>query len=280
MKVVILGNCQAASYRRLFQAMLPGAAVQSFNPATAAMPDLALAVREADMVFAQRFRPALEEALCTQNGVTRDSFHTLPSVVFMGYHPDCIYLPNIRAAGTGLPSDYQSAIAVAGFLSGRSPRDTLLLYNSYICAAAGYHDRFLQASATLEAHFVSLGFPDLAEHISGWAAGGPFMHTINHPRIDVLGDIAFAVARKAGLSVQTAPRTSDALAKATRWPVYPPIAARLGIAGSLRLVRHQPPNPIDMDWLDYLRLCHSIYRGLSQANLRTPDVENILRLID
>jgi hypothetical protein len=63
----------------------------------------------------------------------------------------------------------------------------------------------------------------------------PFMHTINHPKATMLGVIARLLAVKAGLvpkSTSPPELVHDALSAQAIWPVYPAIAARLGMRGS------------------------------------------------
>ena len=61
------------------------------------------------------------------------------------------------------------------------------------------------------------------------------MHIVNHPKIEVLAQLAQLGAKQAGLSGALAPPEGvpDRLARCQTWPVYPELARRLGVPGSL-----------------------------------------------
>jgi hypothetical protein len=116
---------------------------------------------------------------------------------------------------------------------------------------------------------------DLTAALEGWHRRGPFMHTINHPRIIACAGIAHLAAARLGLVDPAGPPPElpfDPLAADTIWPVYPEIAEELDVPGSLlftgsllfkRITR--PIEPLgNRTWLplpDFIRESFAMYRA-------------------
>lgn len=62
---------------------------------------------------------------------------------------------------------------------------------------------------------------------------GCFMHTVNHPRVEVLVALAAAVARALGTPNDAPVPMPDALAADWLWPVYPAVGEALGLPHGL-----------------------------------------------
>ncbi|MHA7066686.1 WcbI family polysaccharide biosynthesis putative acetyltransferase [Azospirillum argentinense] len=282
MKVFVLGNCQVTGLKKSLSALLPDAEVSGCFPfGRGDLDQVAEKIRGMDYIFTQKLPDNIITALGISSDSVRSRVYTIPNIAFPGYHPDCVYLPGINAANSSLPTDYNSAIAVAGFLRGRTPEETLTLYNTYIYAISGYFNSFSMACRNLEAHFKACEF-DLSEHLKRWVAKGPFMHTINHPRINVLLDIANMAVKRAGLSPVDVPdgAVKDDLAHFTRWPIYPELARRLGLEGSTMLyLNPDPSRPAVMTLLEYVQNCFKIFPTLDREKMLIPEVRAILQHI-
>jgi hypothetical protein len=78
---------------------------------------------------------------------------------------------------------------------------------------------------------------DLSAAMICWERSGVFMHSINHPKVVVLADIAKALLKNANLpfdpDLPLADIVPDVLANGGIWPVYPDLARTIGVAGSL-----------------------------------------------
>ena len=159
--------------------------------------------------------------------------HVLPGFSFAGYHPDMCY---VRVAGQQLDSatgGYHSRLAVAGYLAGLNARDTVALYNRLAFARLGYFAVFEEQVALMTARWARDGI-DAEPMLRGWAKAGCFAHTINHPKMIVLLDLARIACERMGVAPDNPgvdPRTlPDRLARGAMHPVFPDIAAALGIA--------------------------------------------------
>ena len=156
----------------------------------------------------------------------------IPTISFNAYHPDICYLLESGSSLKGPLGDYHSLIAYAAFACGLSEARALALYRESVYADLGYFERWDQARTALLGNFTSHGF-DIATHFVDWSRNGPFMYSFNHPRVHCVRDIAKAILARAGLDpVYRDALPHDNLANGPVFPVYPEIAARLGVDGS------------------------------------------------
>jgi hypothetical protein len=282
MKILIVGNCQSGGFGRVFKKMLPNDEVSSFTISNKNLPRILASAAESHITFSQgilnrtEISDQIEDAL-TQAG----NVHKIPRILFNGYFPDVTFVPDLTSKTSASPADYHSAIAIAGFLDGRSPRDTARLYNAFVYASLGYFDAFAIARDVFLKHCMDLGL-DMSAKFDSWGANGPFMYAINHPSIRVIADIAYAAAEKAGLNPQTIdPDTVvDNLKLALNWPIYPGIAKKLGVQGSMRITRSREGKELDISWDDYLQNIHAVYASIDPERLRNPQVQKVLNLLD
>ncbi len=128
--------------------------------------------------------------------------------------------------------DYHSALIVYGFAQGFSVDAIVSLFREEVFAKVGYLDDWFGARDSLLRLSREHGF-DLDRLFAGWMRRGCFMHTINHPKLFVLEDLARAALQRGGIPARSA-RCEDMLPdplSGSVWPVYPEIAARYGVPG-------------------------------------------------
>jgi hypothetical protein len=157
-----------------------------------------------------------------------------PNLVFQGYHPDCTYLAVDGRKARSPMGDYHSRIVTAAYAAGLSIAETARLFNKLVYVRLGYLKRFALAKSALAEDFVKHGY-DFACVEGEWVTAGPFMHTINHPKLPVCASIARQMLSRARLEIRDVnlgDRVHDELANMPQWPVYPEIAATLGMSGS------------------------------------------------
>jgi hypothetical protein len=156
----------------------------------------------------------------------------IPTISFNAYHPDICYLLESGSAVKGPLGDYHSLIAYAAFECGLSETSTLTLYRESMYDSLGYFQRWDHARSTLIENFTRNGM-DIAAKFVDWSRTGPFMYSFNHPRVHCVRDVAEAILTRAGLdSIYRDALPHDNLANGPIFPVYPEIAARLGVEGS------------------------------------------------
>lgn len=238
-RICVLTGCQMEGLVSALQILLPDCEVEGFHTYRLRDPDgpeLAARARSADLLFMKPLEPsygALSEEE-VRSACKRVQF--VPQLVFPAYHPDLTYLP--RSDGTHVQSpltDYNSTIAVCGFLLGLSIERTLGLYNAYVYRTLGYFDLVARCRSDLIADFADYGI-DLEGAVDRWIEHPDcFMYSTNHPKPHVLADVALAACQTAGLDV---PKTfpcpdmmPDKLATWVMYPMFPEIAERVGKAG-------------------------------------------------
>jgi hypothetical protein len=188
-----------------------------------------------------------------------------PPFVFFGFHPDMTSLPDPYRSRFPAPiADYHSKLAITGFVTGRSVSQTLGLLNPLVFGKLGYFDAFNQEIAATVSMF-RLYHMDIAPCFARWREFGCFMHTPNHPMPLVLSDLMRIALATAGIPSDPAANLDgipDELANHSRAPVYPSIAARLGVPGSTDFSPVRSPDaqsaPV-MPAAEFIQACFQIY---------------------
>lgn len=260
-KAVVSSNCQAGGLGRAFGLLMPDwdvvtvAYPQLLDPATRpAMIDL---YRSADLVLTLDWPDHFGEFSAARVRELNQRVIFVPAFEFAGFHPDCTYI--LTADGKALQTpltDYNSIIAAAGYLAGVSPARLPALYNAYTFAKLGYFDLPAASKlATLE-QFSRHGL-DIAPLFDAWERRGSFMHSVNHPKIWVLVDIARLVCEQHDLGriedVPYAELLFDELANGPVYPVFPEIARRLEVPGGSRYFKTMPTPSAPRERLLHLR---------------------------
>lgn len=237
MKIGVHFNCQNEGIAVALRALLPGAEVINYHSATdlseREQAERAAILCACDHVITSHFdgRHGLLSAEALRRSARQ--CHVLPGFAFAGYHPDMCYVHSDGRMVGSRTGGYHSRIAVAGYLAGMDARDTVALYNHLVFARLDYFAAFEEQVALLCGLWASDGI-EAEPLVRAWAARGCFAHTINHPKMIVLLDMA----RIACARMDVAPENPDMdpaslpdkLARGSMHPVFPEIAASLGIA--------------------------------------------------
>ncbi len=167
----------------------------------------------------------------------------VPLIFFRGFHPDTTYATNaagqpIRVA-TSPSLDLQqgwwaenSALVLWAWRNRLTVDAATALFNADVFRALGYFDAWDASVRRLRAQFEACGL-DFARFFQACKQRGPFMLSINHPRVRALTELAKQIALKLD-----APRTvlelplddlvPDDLAFGPLWPIYTEIGEALG----------------------------------------------------
>lgn len=206
----------------------------------------------------------------------------VPTMIFRGFHPDLCYAASGDETLLSPGDTYHSILAVAAFNRGFSADEALALFHADIFDACGYFDVWdIERQALLD-YFRSFDL-DISADFRRWSRSGGFMHSINHPRIDCLYDIARAVLRRAGVEpFESGFLPPDNLANAGVFGIYPAIGERFGVAGhyffkqagSLRLASLE----------EFVRGCFDIYQRFAVGSIEAdephrPRYEHVLSLL-
>lgn len=282
-----MGNCQARGVAQALRVLAPDAQVCLLPMGRLAkdyrsLDAFAAALRGYDHVFPMPFAGFFPDGDSSELAAMLPNIRIFPGIVFPAFHPDAVYVGEIGSQANTrlLPSPlhtYHSAIVLFGFLRGLSRTRIVSLFRAETFERLGYLDMWPLAAAELLAYAESTGFPIEAEFVR-WSREGAFMHTFNHPKLSVLGDVAARLLREAGLTpadLSLDAYLADELLKDVVWPVYEPVAARYGIKGSTlfkrRQKREQAPSLLSLD--AFVAESLALYRATPAAQLRCQRVE-------
>jgi hypothetical protein len=206
----------------------------------------------------------------------------IPCFGFTGYHPDCCYVAADGEHITDGPvGPYHSMIALAGYKEQIGPAATARFFNDRIYEQAGYYRQWEAQRDETTNYFARFGY-DIGGIFRKASRGRSFMHTIDHPDIVLMTEMAKVVLRRFDRPYrEEAPAPVDALANVS-WPIYPEVGERLGVAGDYRF------RPIDryitLDLNEYLEEAFASFGRWDRSRLRVfrhiqPRLQHIRRLI-
>jgi len=162
----------------------------------------------------------------------------IPTIVFPAFHPDIIYAVDAKQRRIQcLNADYHSALCLWGWKNKCSPELTASLFSERTFYELGYLHIWDNSCAALQTRFkdARLDFSTFWRRVKRL---GAFMYSSNHPKVEVVCEVAKQIAVKLGASEsiydepihELLTETLDAI----RWPIYPPIAQQLGLKGSFQ----------------------------------------------
>lgn len=203
MQVVVIGNCQVLSVATAVRFMLPDAAVRVVPVRSmdeAGWERLAHELLREDVVLAlQRRTGRVVLGPAEYDATPSQAIVVMPPFTFPGFHPDMSYVKRVGGGYLGPSSDYSSVLAVYGFLAGLTPAETRNLYRAEIYEALGWN--FSAAVTALISRYAEFGL-DVQGLLPAWLSDGPFMTTINHPRLRPVADVTRLALEKVGLTLR------------------------------------------------------------------------------
>lgn len=282
-RVAIIGGCQVVGFAASARSLMPNADVQDWHVGVHPIMEreaLAALLPSFDLVLSQMPNADEQDPLATirlrEQGV---KVLPLPVVSFSGFHPDSTYVLNAGRVVQGAFSDYHSILIAACFSLGLPRERVPNLFNTLIFHELGYFHEFEAAKSAFIERWQSVGI-DLTFTIDRWLGEtGLFMHTLNHPHIRVLADLCRLALNHAGLIGQDAAWTiplTDSLADHFVWPVYPALAKRIGVGGSIVFMRPAQGLPSGesrgVSLTAYVTACYERYTSIERDVLSVPSI--------
>jgi hypothetical protein len=207
----------------------------------------------------------------------RSNVWRVPHLLFSGYHPDLCYL---LSGGRPLPSPlthYHSVIAYAAFASGLSETGAMACFTEANFADLGYFDQWEIARDELVSSYQAFDL-DIRHAFVRWSRRGPFMHTVNHPGISALRDIAELILRRAEEEVtDTDIVPHDNLVNGPIFPVYPEIGMKVGVRGSYTFKRGGGYSCISLE--QFVRESFEIYRATASIEVHPSYEAKVARAV-
>lgn len=225
MKVYVVGNCQAPAIALCLSRMNPSLATESLpnsaDPTQTAAPG--------DVIFRQHvaWDPFTVRELAPNEIM-------YPQIWFNAFHPDSVYIAEGGTFIDGPVGQYHSLLAFWAWQRGLTAERTVELFTGPVFEQLGYFEYEPVAARAQFVEAEGAGFP-LDGLLARWRRVGCFMHTLNHPRLFVIADLARALAVRAGIEIvneRPEDYLDDPFLQSTVWPVYPEIGERLGVPGS------------------------------------------------
>jgi hypothetical protein len=154
--------------------------------------------------------------------------------------------------------DYHSRICLTAYRLGASVEKTVAMFHAGTYRALGYLSDWERDRESFIAMYGMYGL-EVRDLFLEWARKGLIPHSVNHPTIAMLSDLARLMARKVGLPlVDHNLLPHDNLANGPIFPVYPEMAMELGLAcGSYRFKTVNRYHTVDL--VEFVRRCFEEY---------------------
>lgn len=191
----------------------------------------------------------------------------IPTLSFSAYHPDCTYAGGASGMLNGPMDAYHSIIILAAFNSGLSAKDAEGLFRGEVYERVGFTDYWIPQRDRLVESFSNHGY-DISNEIRRWGRHEAWMHTIDHPKMPPIYDVARAIMRSMGVEDEGARvLPEDNLTKGCSWAVYPEIGEAVGVPGSLRFKKFNDYRHIGLPQL--IREFYTVYEQEPAGSVHT-----------
>jgi hypothetical protein len=285
LRVAVVGGCHVSGISLALRALLPGATVNAWHVGVSLPAEkIAEEMPSHDVIVTQGLDLSgwgdLEiTKLREKYGATKRVVF-VPTTIFTGLHPDLTHVDYQGDVLNTPMGTMHSVIAIAAYTMGINPYQTARLFNAATYEKLGYMNSFQTAAERLIEQLEFYGY-NIVPHLDRWLLSGAFMHTANHPRIDVLSSLATLAAIKAELiPPDTMPPEglTDYLGTHERCPVYPEIAKGIGFDGSL--IWHRSTHLCQLgesrEWSidEAVYALHTLYDSCPGINLLTSRVKS------
>lgn len=235
-RIVVIGNCQVVGIAALIQAMSNDVVVKSYECSESFInnirndkPDIKKQLIDSDLVL-MHFRSDWLGILERNIPSIRNKIKFIPPISFSAFHPDCVYIERKSKPLDSPIGAYHSSLAFYGWKNGLDIETTLSLFSGDVYETLGFfsYKRSSVSSLVEAGKFSGIVLDDL---ITRWSTQGCWMHTINHPKLHVLADIARAALEREHIHAlpNVESYLKDNLTIHACWPVYPEIGRALGL---------------------------------------------------
>ena len=175
------------------------------------------------------------------NGLSNTALKVIrfPELYFNAFHPDQVYawMPN-RSLVEGATGPYNSAVTLWAWQHKLTANQAISLMTPEIFQALGYHDRWQLSVDRLKHDFSPYPLFDYRDFIIPLQRGGCFMHTVNHPRVSAMAQMARVLGKQIDSGVRTDEFAIEGMMldglfmASVSWSVYPSVANSLGLKGA------------------------------------------------
>lgn len=238
LRITLLGNCQVAVVGRALQALGGDIATEAIETTPtwlarlhAGEIDATPIMVHSDLVLCQRAGD-VRDWLARRHPTHAGKLRMFPALTYAGFHPDCVYVRGPQGHVQGPTGDYHSSIGFWAWQQGLTVAQALSLFTPDAYAELGFYDYHESSRAALAEVGRRCELP-LEPMLDRWGTARCWMHSVNHPKVAPLVDLAAALLRRESIEpIAIAPEwVDDRLAQWPVWPVYPGLAEAWGQAG-------------------------------------------------
>ncbi|MDP3858102.1 MAG: GSCFA domain-containing protein [Stagnimonas sp.] len=242
LRLALLGKCQAVGVGRCLQALTGWQPPRCDFVTAAELADPSVLLRRFQSVLADHDQVLLQSnvarALAGVTELPAGRVLVFPTIVFPAFHPDLCQVSGPQGP-VRAPLSFSSSISFHAWKAGMSPAQAVSLFNREVYTQLGFFSAWEPAVAALlePSQPSDLDLTGLPEQ---WRRQGAFMHSPNHPKLRVLANLARRLLQRLGLpalDIDPAEALWDPLADHQTYPVYPEIAAQLGLSGGSHLFK-------------------------------------------
>lgn len=228
-KIFILGNCQTLPFAEYLKGIFPSDEITrslfSERMGEEKLTQLISNISIADIVIGN----SSARKFIDKENLSTSKFISIPNFHFSAFHPDYIAVRN--ADNKHLNAN--SAICAWAFKKGLHPEDVKSLFTKNTFNALGYLNRWSSSVKFLKDSFEGTHINFSSFYLSIKRKQN-FMHTVNHPKIDVIELLAKNIAMEIEFDSSVFKKeypNKDYLAGII-WPVYPYVSDELSLNGS------------------------------------------------
>jgi hypothetical protein len=277
MEIAVVGNCQAHPIALCLMALAPDIVARPIvaNRTTEITEDLTAY----DLVFTTLLDDArLEDVVPQLSG----RVFQYPRVIYTAFAPDIVYAMSGGEKMKSPVGDYHSSLILYAWLHGLSARETKALFCTEVFERLSYREHEGLSRALMLREGEAISFP-MASLLEKWQASGCFMHSVNHPKLFVLADVARILAERSGISTQTTRPEDyvvDPLMSSCVWPVYPGLNPQWEGFASYDFKAPQESTsagrPVRVFSLEsFIDASLEAYAPISQESVCCPHIENL-----
>lgn len=182
-------------------------------------------------------------------------FKSFTNLYFTGFHPDIIYL---GARGVRIQSamgDYNSRVALLGYVHEMDVGETVSLFNSEVYNKLGFYDQFRESRKELLTRD-ALNDVRFAEEFFCISENSLPLYSVNHPTVHVLAPLAERIVAETGAN---RPKLEpdfviNPLIEGSIWPIYPEISSHLALKykGGMSFIPGMSEQRSPMDLRDFV----------------------------
>jgi hypothetical protein len=228
-RIVVTSNCQTAGLAASLELIFPNCVVVPVplnyldGPDSANYRDI---IKSADFWLSSGRFDILEDPTKSPKLIV------VPIIYFDAFQPDITYVLKDKDSAPIEPH-YNSLIGIWSYVNNIQLKDSVRMFNLAVFKRLGYLDRWKESVTKLRSDFETCGL-DFARFFLHIKRLGIFMHSVNHPRIEVLVILAKMLSEK--ICETKSNFESELIVPETlnypNWPVYPEIADSYATTGS------------------------------------------------